>query len=325
MTSNEPPAQERKKKRKYIAGLAQLNFKIEKDWSKEEAKALYHDSKHKINYDAIQYEDCIQGMKKMPTESVDLIIADPPFGINFSGKGSQYNRRADFIEEGYVEVEGSYKEFTQKWIDGLPKIMKPTATAYLISGWTNLNDLLNAIDNSKLILINHIIWKYQFGVFTKNRFVSSHYHILFVVKDETKYFFNKFEYYSEDVWTIARNYFPGQKKNGTKLPEELINRCINFSSRPGDLVFDPFMGNATTAVCAKGLFRHYYGFELNQKMKLIHENNLNAIEPGAFYKPLKEYLLTKEELLKKYPHLKKFITSEEKSMKSKKGLDRFSN
>nr|MDO8112542.1 site-specific DNA-methyltransferase [Candidatus Sigynarchaeota archaeon] len=307
MAAGEKMPGQKKRKREYIAGLAQLNFTIEFDWSKEEAKAMYDTAVPKVEKDTILYEDCIAGMNKMPEESVDLIIADPPFGIEFSGKGSQYNRKPDLVEEGYVEIGEEYSTFTEKWVKCLSRIMKPAASAYLLSGWTNLNDLLNAIKQTNLILVNHIIWKYQFGVFTKRKFVSSHYHVLFLVKNENDYFFNKCEQYAEDVWIIPRNYMPGQKKNGTKLPEDLIIKCINFSSRPGDIIFDPFMGNATTAVCAKGLYRHYHGFELNEKMKGIHEENLGSVKAGAFYKPLKEYLPSVEELVEKYPHLKKLV------------------
>ncbi|MHA1785357.1 MAG: DNA-methyltransferase [Candidatus Helarchaeota archaeon] len=296
-----------KRKRKYEAGLAQLNFKVKLDWTQEEAESIYQKSIHKIEKNVILYEDCISGMKKMPEESVDLIIADPPFGIDFSGKGSQYNRNSNLVEDGYVEILESYDNFTEKWIECLPRIMKSTASAFIISGWTNLNDLLNAIKKTDLVLINHIIWKYQFGVFTKKKFVSSHYHVLFLVRDEKNYFFNKYEYYPEDVWFIPRRYFPGQKKNGTKLPEDLVNKFINYSSKPGDMIFDPFMGNGTTAVCARGLYRYYYGFELNPKMKEIHKENINAIKLGQFYKSLNEYLPSIEELLKKYPHLKKYV------------------
>ncbi|UYP48453.1 hypothetical protein NEF87_004738 [Candidatus Lokiarchaeum ossiferum] len=297
---------EKKTKRKYIPGLAQLKFELEYDWTASEAKKLFTKTKSSLALDSIKFEDSIAGMKSMPPSSVDLIIADPPFGIDFTGKGSQYNRKRALVEDGYVEISKDYTTFTKNWIGCLSHIMKEKASAYIISGWTNLNAVLSAIESSELKLINHIIWKYQFGVFTKRKFVSSHYHILFVVKEDN-YFFNKYEYYPEDVWEIPRTYHPGMKKNGTKLPEALVSRCIQFSSKPGDIIFDPFMGNATTAVCAKGLYRHYFGFELNLNMEEIHQSNLDKIALGAFYHPLKEFLPTQEKLLEKYPHLKKHI------------------
>ncbi|MHA1728031.1 MAG: DNA-methyltransferase [Promethearchaeota archaeon] len=315
--------EEKKKKRKYVPGLAQLKFKVELDWSKEAAADLYKNSisMSKIENNTIKYNDCIKGIKNMPEESVDLVIADPPFGINFSGKDSLYNRNSENVVDGYVEIKEYYDIFSEKWIQCMPRIMKSTATLYIVSGWTNLGDILNAIKKSDLILLNHIIWKYQFGVFTKNKFVSSHYHILFLAKSEKNYFFNKYEYYPEDVWNIPRKYKPNQKKNGTKLPEDLVKRMIQFSSKPGDVIFDPFMGNATTAVCAKGLYRNYYGFELNQNLMQIHENNINSVKLGEYYTPLSDFLPSKEELIKKYPHLKKYINK--KPIRNKTGLNSY--
>ena len=107
-----------------------------------------------------------------------------------------------------------------------------------------------------------------------------------------------------DIWDIPRVYRPGQQKNGTKLPENVVFRCIDFSSKPGDLIFDPFMGNGTTGVCAKAKFRHYLGFELNQKMKPILKNNLENVEIGESYQPYKNLIPDQKEIFKKYPHLK---------------------
>ncbi len=65
-------------------------------------------------------------------------------------------------------------------------------------------------------------------------------------------------------------------------------RCIDFTSRPGELVLDPFMGNGTTAVAAKGAFRHYLGFEINSAMSDVIDKKLSAVAPGQFYRPYSE-------------------------------------
>ena len=68
---------------------------------------------------------------------------------------------------------------------------------YIFSGWNNLKDILIAIDNVGLTVINHIIWKYQFGVVTKNKFVTSHYHCLYVCKNPKKRKFYSFSRYGK--------------------------------------------------------------------------------------------------------------------------------
>jgi len=300
-----PPA--KKRKNPYMAGVAALNFKPEQDWEIEEARAMYNSAKFPFEVDRILFEDCIKGMRKLPGGSVDLVVADPPFGIEFDGRGSQYNRKTDLVVEGYKEVDGDYDQFTLAWISELPRIMKDTASAYIFSGWTNLKDVLVAVDKANLTVINHIIWKYQFGVFTQRKYVTSHYHVMFLVKNPDKYYFNKIEHYPLDIWDIPRTYRPGQQKNGTKLPENVVFRCIDFSSKPGDLVFDPFMGNGTSAACAKAKFRHFIGFELNENVQGILDANITAVHAGDSYVPYHTMIPPAEALAEKYSAVKKII------------------
>ncbi len=298
----------KKRKNPYIPGIAAMNFKPDFDWSKARAEKMFKGIKSEIPLDSIEFRECIAGIKSLPPESVDLVIADPPFGIDFSNKETMYNRDDEYLPQGYEEVSTmDYLEFTQQWIQELPRILKETASVYIFSGWTHLKEVLIAISESELELVNHIVWKYQFGVFTRRKFVTSHYHVLFCVKNKKKYFFNKIEHYPEDVWIIPRNYKPGQVKNNTKLPEKVVSRCIHFSTKPGDVVFDPFMGNGTTAVCSKANYRHYFGFEINPNLREIIDNNLRKVEIGSSYTPYGESLPSLEELATKYPAVRKKI------------------
>jgi len=213
--------------------------------------------------DEIYCGDALVLMKDIPAGSIDLIVTDPPFAIDFEAKRSNYNRTQGRVIEGYNEIpREKYYDFTVSWMKEAYRVLKRSGSMYVFSGWTNLKDILNAIDDVGFITINHIIWKYQFGVFTKRRFVTSHYHILFVVKDERSYKFNKVEHYPEDVWVINREYWTGKVKTPTKLPLELVKKILLFSSDEGDIVLDPFVGSGTVAVAAKMLGRHFLGFEI---------------------------------------------------------------
>ncbi|MHA1774225.1 MAG: DNA-methyltransferase [Candidatus Heimdallarchaeota archaeon] len=231
----------------------------------------------------IYYEDCIENIpKRIPKESIDLVIADPPFGIKFTGKGAQYNRKDELVVAGYQEVTArDYEAFSKAWIQAIFPVLKTTGSAYIFSGWNNLKAILQAIDDVGFITINHIIWKYQFGVFTKRKYVTSHYHILFVVKNSKKYYFNKIEHYPEDVWEIKREYLPGEKKNSTKLPDKLVEKILLYSSKEGDLVLDPFLGNGTTAAACLKLNRHYIGFEINQHAKEVIDTRLAKMKENC--------------------------------------------
>ncbi len=292
------------RKNKYIPNLAEFYFKPDYNWSIEEAKMLFDNNENENeNFDKIFYRDCVVGIQELKAESIDLIIADPPFGLDFTGKESLYNRNSDYVVEGYQEIKiGDYQSFTSRWIQEIPRILKPHGSAYIFSGWTNLLPILQSIEDSGLILRNHLIWQYNFAVFTKRKFATSHYHILYVVKDEKKVFFNRIKHYETDTWTISRKYKPNQRKNGTKLPDELVRKCVNYSSKPGDLVLDPFTGNATTQIAAKSEYRHYIGFELNKQLKETIDTNLASVNVGENYIPYQERLSSIEELAKQYPN-----------------------
>ncbi|TFF92473.1 site-specific DNA-methyltransferase [Candidatus Thorarchaeota archaeon] len=240
-------------------------------------------------------------MKRLPDSSIDLVIADPPFGIGFDGKSGVYNRDDSLVIDGYEEAIGSYMGFTERWMAELPRIMTPHSSAYVFSGWTNLDAVLNGARKAGLTTLNHLIWHYPFGVYTKRRFVTSHYHIVLLVKDSKKYFFNKIENYPQDVWIVKRRYRTGKEKNSTRLPLEVVAKCIDYSSRPGDVVLDPFMGNGTSAVAAKANLRHFIGFEINKKMKRLLKKEIERVQPGEMYRPYAERLPSIEELAELYP------------------------
>ncbi|MGD2072109.1 MAG: site-specific DNA-methyltransferase [Candidatus Thorarchaeota archaeon] len=303
-TDDDSKEKTKQESRRYIPNLAEFYFKPLYDWSPDDAKKLYNsqkDSISNIELNRVQFIDCIEGMKKIPDSCVDLVIADPPFGIDFDGKSGVYNRDENLVVEGYGEVEDSYDDFTFAWMSRLPRIMTDEASAYVFSGWNNLEAVLRSARKAGFTTINHIIWRYQFGVYTKRRFVTSHYHILFLVKDPDQYFFNKIEHYPQDVWRIKRSYRTGLKKNSTKLPIEVVRRCIDFSSKPGDIVLDPFMGNGTTAVASKANWRHFLGFEVNKELRKIIESDIEAVIPGESYTPYEDRIPSIEELAKRYP------------------------
>ena len=290
-------------RKKYTPDLGYFKFKPKNYWNVDEARQLFESQNcESIKLDTILFDDCISGMEKMPSECVDLVIADPPFGIEFSGKESNYNRNDALVVDSYHEIDVDYSDFTEKWMAATEKIMKPHATAYVFSGWNHLEDVLRSARLAGLTTINHLIWKYQFGVFTKNKYVTSHYHILLLAKNSSKYYFNKMEHYPLDIWDIKRKYKKGEIKNATTLPTEVIKKCIEFSSKPGDIVFDPFMGMATTAVVAKSVWRHYFGFEINKNMKNLIRSRLETVQLGEEYLSLDERLRKiQDDARSKYP------------------------
>ena len=233
----------------------------------------------KFSLNKIYNQDCVDGMKGIPDNKIDLVITDPPFAINFKSKKANYNRNASRVLSGYNEIESkNYYNFTYNWMAQINRILKKSGSMYVFSGWNNLKDILTALDENGFITINHIIWKYQFGVVTSKKFVTSHYHCLYVCKNnnERKFFpYSRFDknakttdgkslHYNdkEDVWNIKREYWTGDEKTPTKLPAEIIKKILEYSSEEKDVVFDPFLGSGQVAVVSKMLKRKYIGFEI---------------------------------------------------------------
>ena len=218
-------------------------------------------------------------MQEIPKNKFDLVITDPPFAINFKATKANYNRTASRVIQGYNEIlPENYYDFSFNWMSEVFRILKESGSMYVFSGWNNLKDILSALDDVGFTTVNHIIWKYQFGVVTKKKYVTSHYHCLYVCKNDKKkkfYPFSRFKKDSktdngrslhykdkEDVWEIKREYWTGKEKTPTKLPADLIKKILLYSSRKNDLILDPFLGSGQVAVVSKMLGREYYGFEI---------------------------------------------------------------
>lgn len=264
----------------------------------------------RIEPNHIYLMDCREGMKGIPSETVDLIVTDPPFAIDFRAHRTNYNRTAGRVLEGYNEIpKEEYYPFTLSWMREAYRVLKPSGSMYVFSGWNNLKDILNALDEIGFEVVNHIIWKYQFGVYTRRRFVTSHYHCLYVCKDDNlRVFYAESRFPAdardesggnmrykdmEDVWVIPREYWNGDVKTPTKLPYALVEKILQYSSKEGDLVLDPFLGSGQVAVVAKAMGRRYLGFEIVPE---YYQFALRRLEEGVYRikaeEPAKEDTLT---------------------------------
>jgi site-specific DNA-methyltransferase (adenine-specific) len=211
--------------------------------------------------------NCIDDNNKIPDESVDLGIHNPHFGES----------------DGY-----NYENWTCEWLNEAKRVLKDTGSMYVFIEHTNLRYLLNAANKLNLNEINHIIWQYNSSVYTKNKFITSHSHILYYNKsNDIQSTFNiccRFGSQKNDdslLYKDLEDVFAINKKNKNKIPEELIRKLILYSSNPGDLVCDFFMGNFTTAYTALKLGRDIIGYEINENSYDYHMEKLASISSGC--------------------------------------------
>lgn len=221
------------------------------------------------------FGDCITGMREhIADNSIDLIFTDPPYGIDGGNLDVHYHRDESFVVPGYIDVpKAEYATFSQNWINEAVRVLRPGGSMYIVSGYSNLVDILNALHKAPMIEVNHLIAQYPFGVNASKKWVSSHYHVLYWVKPpKTKVTFrsdcrfvdSKDSYHDRlSVQQLPRDYKPGQIKNKNQLSETFIEKFVQYSSKVGDKVLDPFLGGFTTARVAKRYGRIPYGFEAN--------------------------------------------------------------
>ncbi|HOT93675.1 MAG TPA: site-specific DNA-methyltransferase [Methanoregulaceae archaeon] len=243
--------------------------------------------------------DCIEGARRfLPDGSVDLVVTDPPYGIGGDRLDRHYNRDERHVVDGYVEVPADkYGAFSAAWVAEAARVLRPGGALFVVSGYTHLYEVLGALRSSPLVEVNHVIWKYPFGVFTQRKFVSSHYHVLYWARPGGPRTFNLECRYGlderdesggslnyrdrEDVWTIGREYKPGKAKNRNELPQALLEKIILYASNEGDLVCDLFLGGGSSARAAIGLGRRFVGFELSPAIFAARLPELRRLEPGS--------------------------------------------
>jgi len=219
----------------------------------------------------IYNQDCVAGMRRhIQDDSVDMVFTDPPYGIHGHELDEHYNRDTDKVVGGYCEVAGvDYADFSQDWITQCARCLRPGGSVYIVSGYTNLHHVLNALHTTNLKEINHIIAQYSFGVYTKHKWVSSHYHVLFWAKPGRRTFNQqhtdtKESYHDRlSVQKLPRDYQTGRRRYQNAISETFIDKFVRYSSNPGDTVMDPFAGSFTTQRSAVRLGRKFIGFEKN--------------------------------------------------------------
>jgi len=244
------------------------------------------------------FGDCRELMKEIQPETVDLVLTDPPYGIRGNKFSNQYNRTSLYVMDGYVEVsEDEYGEFSRQWIRELERILRPGGSVYVFSGWNNLRHILNAFaEDTNLVYRNHLIWKYNFGVWATKKYIVSHYHLLYYVKkpvsditfnaecrfslkgrvkDDSDYGSHNPNYEDrEDVWTIRREFKQKKLKNINTLPSALVRKILSYSSNRDDVVLDPFAGGFTVCLESLSMGRKTIGIEINDNCKTFIEGIL---------------------------------------------------
>ena len=209
--------------------------------------------------------DCIKGMSQLENETVNLVFSDIPFNINV-GKRTK-SRNKGFKGESYKDdfTLDEYFKLINLWVRESYRVLKSNGTIVIMTGWTNLEAILKSLRENNFTLLNHCIIKYAFGIYTKKRFVTSHYLIIFATKSNKIWVFNKQKKYDEDVWLMNREFKSKELGHPCPTTYEWVKKIVLTSSNENDLILDSFMGTGTTALVCKNYNRKFIGFELKKE------------------------------------------------------------
>ena len=220
--------------------------------------------------------DCIEIMKKLERNKIDLIFADPPYFLSNDGKSIRSGKVVS-VNKGDWDKKDNYENvdsFTYNWLKECHRILKYDGTIWVSGTHHNVFDIERNMKKIGFNIINIVIWHKSDPppLIYKNKFRFS-YEFIIWAKKGSKHYFNYDEMYGvnnqevEDVWLMDAVQM-SEKKHGyhpTQKPEKLLERIIKASSKEGDIVLDPFLGSGTTCYVAKRLNRKYIGIEKEEK------------------------------------------------------------
>lgn len=240
--------------------------------------------------------DVLEALKYIPDDFADLIIIDPPYNLSKDFHGNKFNAMSD----------SDYDEYLMTWFPEVCKKLKSNGSLYLCGDWKCTSSLQRAME-SELTVLNRITWQREKGRGAKANWKNGMEDIWFGVKNPKDYYFNvdavmmkrkviapykvdgkpkdwdegengNFRItYPSNFWddiSIPFWSMPENTDHPTQKPEKLYAKLILASSKPGDVIFDPFLGSGTTSVVAKKLGRNFCGIEQNEEYCLWAEKRL---------------------------------------------------
>lgn len=244
--------------------------------------------------------DLLDVIDRIPDESVNLIIIDPP-----------YNLTKVFNSSSFIALsDEKYEEYLRSWFPKVCDKLAPGGTLYMCGDW-RCSYIQQKVISDYMTILNRITWQREKGRGAKSNWKNSMEDIWFAVKSPSDYYFDVdavkvkrkvIAPYKEDGkpkdWektedgniriTYPSNFWddisipfwsmPENTDHPTQKPEKLVAKLILASSRPGDLVFDPFVGSGTTCVVSKKLGRRYLGVEIDEKYCLYGAKRLRQAE-----------------------------------------------
>jgi modification methylase len=242
--------------------------------------------------------DCIEEMRRLPTASVDMIFADPPYNLQLGGDLFRpEGGRVDAVDNDWDKFDtfAVYDRFTREWMTEARRILKPDGSMWVIGSYHNIFRCGATLQDLGFWILNDIVWRKANPMpnFRGTRFTNAHETLIWASRDEkSKYTFNyramktlNDELQMRSDWVLPicggqeRLKRGGTKAHPTQKPEALLYRILLACTNPGDVVLDPFFGTGTTGAVAKRLGRDWIGCERDPIYCEVAEERIAAALP----------------------------------------------
>jgi len=253
----------------------------------------------------IIHGDCVEVLAGCAPESFDMCFADPPYNLQLENELYRPNRtRVDAVDEDWDQFESmeAYDRFTEAWMGAVRRVLKPHGTLWVIGSYHNIYRLRRVLMDLGFWILNDVIWikSNPMPNFRGVRFTNATETLIWAVRDRERkdYTFNyeHMKRYNDGKqmrsdWFIREPVCAGEerlrdengrKAHSTQKPEAVLRMVVEASTRPGDLVLDPFVGVGTTAAVCRKLGRRCVGIELEESYVTIARERLAAIEAGCW-------------------------------------------
>jgi modification methylase len=245
--------------------------------------------------------DCIENMRALPEGFADLIFADPPYNLQLQGDLHRPDQsKVDAVDDKWDQFSSfaEYDKFTRDCLTAARRALKPEGALWVIGSYHNIFRVGTILQDLGFWIMNDVIWRKTNPMpnFRGRRFANAHETMIWATRDQKQksYTFNyeAMKALNDDLqmrsdWTLPicsggerlkdEN---GDKAHSTQKPESLLHRVILSSSKPGDVILDPFFGSGTTGAVARRLGRHFIGLEREAKYASIARRRNAALEPA---------------------------------------------
>ena len=245
--------------------------------------------------------DCAEILSSLPEKSVDLIFADPPYNLQLERQLWRPNMtKVDAVNDHWDQFDSfqAYDRFSTNWLRACRRVLKDDGAIWVIGSYHNIYRVGAIMQDLGYWFLNDVIWikTNPMPNFRGVRFTNAHETLIWASKAKgAKYTFNHhaMKPFNDDKqmrsdWVLPicsgpeRLKINGEKAHSTQKPEALLYRVILSSSKPGDIVLDPFFGSGTTGAVATRLHRRWIGIEKEDKYIELAQARINGVIPELF-------------------------------------------